>query len=463
MEKDIKGWLAEGKSDLEIAELLMKCEEAKSLDAQALAALIAEAKKSQEVLAALKASAEAEAQHKAAAEAQKAQDEKVGKLVEEKLKSINIDFGKFHTPSELKRFDHRTGKIETVQVTEEYGTFNTMLKCFTERDFKEAKAISNRIDIANDMLDAKLQGLVKATPTVSDVTTRGGFSIPTEVADMIMQVLYSQSVMWPRVNKDNVIFESKVYPLMYGINVGYIATESTTITEKNPTFTNPTVQMERIGGFSTISNTIIQRKGADLVNAFVAAYGAAFAEFLDLHICCGNVTGNSDLIDGIVFDTNTNLPTAIALTSLTASALKDIKNTLSAKASLASSVWVANRKVSDVIGLLENTGGFYVFPGYPEGRSVAPFGIPLVTNPQIPSTLDVGGDNRTSGTDDVLILADLSKVVTGVSGDTRIDTSEHFLFTDDLLTMRCVKLWGQKVLSSTSTGGIVAVAQELTN
>lgn len=463
LKKKIETWLIEGKSDSEIATLVLQEGDSKSLDANSIALLIAEAQKTQAVLDGLKASKEAEAQHKAQLEAKKAEEEKVAKIVDEKLKSINIDLGRFKTPTELKRFDPRTGKIETVQVSEIYGDFNTMLKCFTDRDFKEAKAISNRIDIANDMREAQLAGLVKATPSVSDVTTRGGFSIPTEVSDMIMQVLYAASVMYSRVNKDNIIYESKVYPLMYGINVGYIASESTTITEKNPTFTNPSVTMERIGGFSAISNTFIQRKGADLVNAFIAAYGAAFAEFLDLHIACGNVTGNSDLIDGIVFDTNTNLPTAVALASLNLSTLKDIKNTLSPKANLGSSVWIANRKVIDTIGLLETTGGIREFPNYINGGSISPFGIPAITNPQIPSTLDVGGDNRTTGTDDVLILADLSKVVVGVSGDTRFDTSDHFLFTDDAMVIRAVKMFGQKVLSSTSTGGIVAVAQELTN
>jgi HK97 family phage major capsid protein len=463
MKKLIEQWISEGKSDLEVAGLVLANEESKSMDEKSIADAITEAKKADGIMSALKARAKAEQDANALAESVSLNEKRIETAIDEKLKTIGIDFAKYKAPTELKRFDHRTGKIESVRITEEYGAMNVMLKSFSERDFKEAKAISNRIDIANDIRDSTLQGLVKATPTVSDFTTRGGFAIPTEVSDQIMQVLYAQSVMYSRVNKDNVIFESKVYPLMYGINVGYIASESTGVTEKNPVFINPTVTMERIGGYSAISNTLIQRKGADLVAAFVAAYGGAFAEFLDLHICCGNVTGNSDLIDGIVFDTNTNLPTPIALSSLTMSALKDIKNALSAKASLASSVFVANRKVTDAIGLMENTGGNYVFPGYAEGRGVSPFGIPLVTNAQIPSTLDVGGDNRTSGTDDVLILADLSKMVVGVSGDTRIDSSEHFLFGDDLLTLRAVKMFGQKVLSSTSTGGIVAVAQELTN
>lgn len=461
MSKKIELWIKEGKNDGEIASLLLQDESSKGLDAQAIASLIAEAKKTEEVLSHLKASEEAAIAQKAIADKARAEDEKINKLVDDKLKSIGVSLTKYKTETDLKRFNPRTGKIEEVKVSDEYAETNNMLKAFAIQDFSSAKSISNQIDIANDIKEARLQGLIKATPTVSDVTTRGGYAIPTEVSDMINQLIYESSVCVPLCNQDNVIYQSKVYPLMYGISVSDIADQSTAVTEKNPTLSNPTVTMQRMGGYSTISNTIINQKGADLVNAFVAAYSSAIAEYLDLRIACGNVTGNSDLTDGIVFDTNTYLPSPLVLSNLKIGDLKTIKNTLSAKANLAKCAWMASREVSDAIGLLENTAGNYIFPNYVTGGKAAPLGIPLITNAQIPATLDVGGDNRTSGTDNVLILADFSKVILGLSQDTRIDTSSHFFFTSDLLTMRVIKHWGQKVISSTSTGGIVAIAQEL--
>ena len=103
-----------------------------------------------------------------------------------------------------------------------------------------------------------------------------------------------------------------------------------------------------------------------------------------------------------------------------------------------------------------------MFPQYLNGGQISPFGIPLVTNSQIVSTLDVGGDDW-GGTDDVLILADFSKVVAGVTRETRIEFSEHYQFINDALTIRGIKGYGQKVISGSSTAGVVAVAQELTN
>ena len=458
----LKKLMLEGKTNAEIAQAILDQKVAPDMDAKEIAAEIATARKSEEIQAELKKQDEEKAATKSKKESDETLQKKIDDSVSEKLKEINIDpTRKFANSKTLKRFNAKNGKIEEVETSETYSEFNNMLKAFWARDNVSAKSISNAIDIDNFLKDPNNAG--KATPSVSDVDSRGGFSIPTEVNDRIMQVLYEVSMLYSRMNKDNIIFESKVYPLMFGINVDYIADQGTTITEKNPTFTNPEVTMHRIGVFSTISNKFLTQKQADLVNVFVQAYGSAFAEFLDLHAAVGNVTGNSDKVDGIVFDPLTDLPSPIALGSLTVGVLKTIKNTLSEKVNLKNVVWVANRKVADEIGLLENTGGNYAFPGYVEGRQVAPFGIPLITDPQIPSTLNIGADNRTSGTDDVLIAVDLSKVVVGVSGETRIDTSDHFLFTDDLMTIRAIKNYGQKVLSGTSTGGVVAVAQELTN
>jgi HK97 family phage major capsid protein len=323
------------------------------------------------------------------------------------------------------------------------------------------KSISNEIDRENDRVEAAMMG--KATPTVSDVTTRGGFAIPTEVSMSISQLTQAASLVLPYVNKDNVVFNSKIYPVMYGITVDYIADQSSAVGESNPTFTNPTVNMKRLGAYSAISNQIIYQKGADLVNAFISAYSSALAKKLDQQITIGNVTGSGDGVDGIVFDALTYLPTPMALSSLTVGNLKTILNYLSEDTAKDSTVFMANRKVTGQIGLLEDTGGRHIFPRYIQDGVISPFGSRLIEIPQIASTLDVGGDARTGGTDDVLICADMSRVMVGLSRETRIDSSYDFAFLNDVMTMRVIKDFGCKVLSGSSTAGVVAIAQELTN
>lgn len=461
LQEFIKKLIAEGKTDKEIANAILQHDEFKDLSTGEVLGALSTYKKMVEVQAALDSQKSEEDKY----EQKKKFDESVEDGINQKLKSITLDPAgkKYGKDKELKRFNVYSGKFEGVNshVTEAYGTFNNMIKAMGNKDWNSAKSISKEIHQDNQTKEAFITG-VKATPSVSDSNSRGGYYIPTEVDDMLMQLIYSQSALFERVNKQIVNYLSKVFPVMGDITVSYIADQSTGVAEKNPAFYNPTVTMHRVGGYSTFSNLFLEQR-ADLVNAFLTKYGSSFASFMDLHIAAGNVTGASDMVDGIIFDPNTLLPSAYALTDLTASKLKDLKNSLSASVNLKDCAWIANRKVSDVIGLLENTAGNYTFPGYVEGRGVAPFGIPLITNPQIPSVLAVGEDNRTGGTDDALILADLSKTIVGISGETRIDVSEHAFFTDDIFALRAIKMYGQKVVMGSGNAGVVAIAQELTN
>jgi HK97 family phage major capsid protein len=459
----IEKLISEGKSDAEIAALVADYKEGeKSASTDTIVSLILAGRKAADIQASLGAKLSARAAEEAAEAKAVADDAKFEEKLTERLKSIGISPGKYAPQKALKRFNHTTGKVEDVtELTDAYKGFNDFISAVHSKDMASAKSISNEIDRENDRYEAALSG--KSTPTVSDVTTRGGFAIPTEVSMFISQLTQAASLVLPYVNKDNVVYNSKIYPVMYGIDVSYITDQSTAIGESNPTFTNPTVNMKRLGAYSAIANQIVYQKGADLVNAFIAAYSSALAKKLDQQITIGNVTGNSDGIDGIVFDALTYLPTAKALVDLTVKDLRNILNYLSEDASSSSTVFLGNRKVVGTIGLLETTGGMPYFPRYIDGGKVAPFGTPLIEIPQIASTLDVGGDARTGGTDDVLICADMSKVMVGLSRETRIDSSQHFQFLNDVMVMRVIKDFGCKVLSGTSTAGIVAVAQELTN
>ena len=458
METKIKELIEAGKSDAEISAALLELEETKNLTAEEIAEKVFSLRKSEEVQKSLAAKQ---------AELKKIEDEKsaqtefqkqVEAAVVTKLKSINIDpFGKLAKTTELKRFNASTGKVETIdELSESYKAFNSMLGACYNQDKATAKKLSNEIDFENAKIKAQVEG--KATPTVSDVTTRGGFSIPTEVNDTIMQLVYSLSVVMQRAKTDNIIFEDKIYPTINAIDVDYIANQSTTLAEKNPAFSNPTIDMERIGGFSAISNTILRQKGADIVNAFTVAYASAFARFLDLHLIAGNITGASDLHDGLIWDANTILDTPITLLSLTIADLKGMEESISDEANQDSLWWIYNRKVRNVLRGFETTGGQRIFPNSDTGAPIQPLGIPSIMDSKIPSVLDIGGDNRTGGTDDVLLLADLSQFIVGVSGETRIDTSTDFLFTDDAMVMRAVKSVGWKLLFSNT-----ARALELTN
>lgn len=462
LQKLIDSYIVAGKSDSEIAELIMQHEDAKTLTVKEVADLIIERQNAKAVEEELKKAKKETEKKEAEKKAEKDKDEKFNKIIDEKLKSINYDaFKKFAVAKELKRFNHQTKMFETIKNPSlAYGEFNNMLKFFLDKDFKAAKDVSHQIDVDN--FERKSLNLGRKI-TRSDSEAAGGYAIPTEVDETIFQLLYAASEMLKIVNTENIIVENKIFPLMYGIDVSYIADQATSLNETNPTFSNPSVAMQRVGAWSSISNTIIRQKGADLVQAFVAALASAYAKFFDLHIPCGNVSGNSDLVDGIIYDNNSFKLAAIALTALTDVKILDMINELDSAVDLAKVYLTCNRKVTGRIGLLENSAGNKLFPDFLRTRNISPYGIPLKTNSRIPSTLDITGENRLTGTDDALICGDMSNVVVGISPETRIDDSQHFLFTTDALVIRAIKRYGQKIISSASTAGKTVIVQKLTN
>lgn len=466
LEDLIKKLILEGKSDEEIASEVSKHTDGKKMTVDAIAEKIQSLQNEKEIVSKLTAFKKAKADADAAAKAESEAEKKVETLVENKLKSIGVNpLGRFSANQDLKQFNLQTGKFDDVKAPSElYAKANDMLVAILTGDVASAKSMSKEIELENlKSRSAKFSRMgIKATPTVSDVTTRGGYSIPTEVDDMITQMIYAESVMLQRANKETIIVNDKIYPVMYGMSVGYIADQSTAATETNPTFYNPTVAMKRIGGFSAIANKIISQKGADLMNAFMLAYKSNFARFLDLHMAVGNVTTQADAQDGIFFDPLTVVDTDVALASLTLQDLADMVGAISQEAD--GLTWVCNRKVKQKIGLLENTGGFNLFPQFIGGGVFSPLGIPLLENVKIPSVLDIGADARLAGTDDAIGLVDFSKFAVGIDSETRIDLSTDFFFTADATVLRGIRSVGWKVLlGNTQASGGVARVRGLTN
>jgi len=473
MNELIKKLLLEEKSDAEIAAAVLEAH--KDEPVEAIKDAIIASKKLEEVTKALEASEKVAKEAKDAKDAATDEAKRIDVLLTEKLKSIKINSlgTQFATPKELKAFNPRSGKFDiiTESVSEAYGTFNSMLSCLMCSDIQNAKAISLEIDqdnlayqkeIASFQLK-KLEDLnIKAAndPSVSDAAARGGYAIPTEVDMTILQLLYAESVMLANMNTDNIVYQSKIYPLMYGLTVADITDQDTAVTEVQPTFVNPTVDMKRAGLFTNISNTYMRQKGADLVRTFTGGTASAFASFLDLRLAVGSVTGNSDLVNGIAFDANTSTLAAIVLNNFDVDDFSTVLNSISENAD-GEVVMIGSRKVVDKLGLMENSAGNYVFPQYINGGSIAPLGTPLKKNAKIGSALDIDGGARTGGSDDLLLAFAKQYAIAGVSGETRIAFSEHWRFTNDVITMRAIKEYGSKVLSATGTGGIVAVAQEL--
>lgn len=451
----IKKLLVEGKSDTEIASVVLGSDHAKGMKASEIASEIAKVKAMADVEVELKKIATEKANAEAELSAKADMEKKIAVEVEASLKKIGIeDFatqfntGKYRKENELKRFDVNSGTlVEVCKVDDKYEAGNQMLKSLLAQDFVSAKSISNEIDLDNAKRRARAMG-EKITPTVSDVAGQGGYAIPTEVEATIMQMTYAQSQVYQASNKNNIIMESHIYPVMSGIAVNDIADQSTPATEAVASFANPTVAMKPCGAFSAVSNKIIRQKGADLMNAFAVAYSSALARFLDSRLIAGCITNTGDLVNGMIFDANTIKETDVTKANFGFDDLTAMASAINQECDTASLRWIYNRTVLDLIGAFETSAGDLLFPQYASGGAVMPLGYKSILNPQITSAMNVGGVARTGGTDTAILLADMSKFVVGLDSNIRIATSDQFYFTTDLTAVKMVTAYGCKQLVS---------------
>mgnify|MGYP003657762650 CR=1 FL=1 len=278
MKTKIKEWLAAGKSQVEVSSLILAEPESKSLDAEQLTELVLEGQKAVALEASLKVASDKVEAKKVETESAKKLKEEIAEGVKSHLKSINVDpIGSLRPAKITQRFDYAAGKmvaVDSAEFSEGYKATNELIRALANKDPMRVKSISD--EIAQDNVRFGTKAVQR-----SDSDTVGGYSIPTEVENTIAQLSYAQSVMLPKVNKNVIIFEDKIYPTIGAVEMGYLSNQDTTITESNATFSNPTINMERVGAFTRLSNTLLKQKGVDLTNALSLAYASAWARFID--------------------------------------------------------------------------------------------------------------------------------------------------------------------------------------
>ncbi len=436
MKKYILELLSKGLSDNEIAKKCLDHAEAKELDSKGILALLDEAKKEAQLDADLNDREKKEFEDKVKADAKA----EAKTLVKEELKSIGFD--KFSKPEkDLKVYNYANGSYEERSDRDQecYDQFGKMLKFMMVGNELSAQAVSNEIDQENKNI-----AIQSKTANVAGTDNVGGYAVPTPVDTQIHELIYKKSVVMQNFNTDVIMENDKIYPVMANAEINWIATEDTAATQTTPAFTAPTANMYRAGAFSAISNKLIGASVGDIVSSFIRSYTSAFGRFTDQQIFQGNITGHSDLLDGLIWNASTGVQTAIALSAL---GVDDVQTLLEAVSDEAGTIKLfGNKKVMFQLGLDENTGGMNYFPTFVSGGSFAPFGTEYVENTKITNVLDVGGDDSTGGTDTALLAVDVDNVVVGLGKSTRIELSKDFLFTKDQVVIRGVKDLGYAVL-----------------
>jgi len=445
----IKKLHAEKKSVAEIAGEVAKLACAKELadDAKKLADSIKTEIKALEVAAEIEKSEKADAT-KTALKAE----------VEATVKEVLKGMPAIQEPAkEVKYFDHVQKKVisSKSETSESLKAFARLTGFVAKGDHTNAQAVQKEI-LSEKEKEYDRLGMSKALLR-TDATT-GSYLIPTEVELAIFEKAY-QGVMLSRVNTNAITYNSKLYPVMADMSFGWIADETTAVSDKTPTISNPTVDMKRFGGIALMSNTLLNMP-TGLMTALSSQIGSALQKFADLNLVVASATGSgADPITGIAFDANTKVVTAKNLADITIADLTTLKNWINQKFR-SEAIFLGNEKVRDAFGLLEDGAGNIIFSQFVNSGTFNPLGKEFVANDQIPSTITVGTKEPLTGASDIVMAIVPSAIYAGFE-PLRIAQSEHYKFAEDQFAIRCVSRMGVKVISTAATAGYVAAVQQL--
>jgi len=448
----IKKLKAEGKTADQICAEIAKDSE-KSIEE-----VVAEVRKELKALDAQEAFKGVEAKE----EAQKAEKSKLSAEVKEAVKEVLKDMPavKEEPKKEVKMFNSITGKHEDyAKMSDSYKAVADSLYYSLKGDMKSVESIKNEVD---SEVKRQLESIGVKTALYTDATT-GSYLIPTEVSSDIAVSRYDKSVMYQKANKAGILFNSKVYPVATDMTFSHRTNENTAWGDVTPTIENPTITVKEYGGLALLSRRLVELRSPQVVQMLVDSAGSADARFIDLATAIYSVTTNSDPFNGLVFDSKTAGVDDKALSAISEDDFVNLINKLSNNVN--DITFIANRKVRMKYGNLENSAGNKIFANFMSNGQIAPMGYDFIENRQIASTLAVNASSgvankRTGGTSDVLICADLSKLLI-VAGMMRIDYSEHYKFAEDQVAWKFVNEIGCGTV--TDTGNVVASVIELTN
>lgn len=382
----------------------------------------------------------------------------VSQAVDDKLKSIRVQGGESIFAASKKtdgvRFDPVSKQFVPDVWSVEDAMVNAMLLGIHSKDTASVQSIQREIRTANARRaqayhDAIPESIRQATPSVGDVSARGGYAIPVGYADSVLSGIYGAARVLKYADTSAMIFQDKAYPAFSNMTAAFFADEATGPAESNPTFETRTLTAYPLGAYAAVSNTLL-RFGVNIAAAFRVNGVNAIARKIDLSAMIGNITGSSEPMDGLVFETTTyaTQETAVAAAALAESNLDDMWVSLSNDAQ--NPVFFTGKKGFSLIKRLNDDAGNRLYPGLKAGDAIST-GLPLEVIPQITGTLDVAGDNR-SGTSTAIVLVDTSAWTVALDAAVNFSISEHALFTADQTAFKFVTYLAHGINRSNAIG-----------
>lgn len=280
----------------------------------------------------------------------------------------------------------------------------------------------------------------------------GGYLVPTEYSNKIMQIALEKSIVRSRatvLNLKGPKFEmpyinptSNVDGSQYGGATAYWTDEMETLTESQPNFGNVKLEPKKLTAYIEDSMELEDDSITNMGALLEGMYGGVIAFKEDYSFMAAD--GNAKPL-GIL-----NAPCLVTVSRATASQIHplDIVTMISRfRGNLDDAVLLINQSTIPQVFLMKDDNGNFIWhPGMSGSISNKVmgtiYGVPYIITEKA----------QALGTEGDVILADWSHYLIGDRGGLKTDYSDHFLFKNHKRAYRCIKrVDGQPWLPSAIT------------
>ncbi len=212
----------------------------------------------------------------------------------------------------------------------------------------------------------------------------GGYLVPTDFRLAVQTKRDLVSVIRPRATVFPMGTDKMTVPTDGSSVTLYWKAENTILTESNPTFGGVTLDTNKLTGLSKMSRELFADSAINLMDFLANIYGRAFAKEEDKKFMTGSGTGEPKGL-------RTYAITSIAQAAATHAADDVLKLYYALPSQYrANATWILNNGTTQVVRLLKDTTGKYIWA---DGFNNAPatlLGRPVIEQPDIPSNLGAG-------------------------------------------------------------------------
>ena len=269
----------------------------------------------------------------------------------------------------------------------------------------------------------------------------GGYTVPVEWRDMLIMLLENYGIArGPNgVTVVPMSREELVMPkLVNGVQVYWIG-EGKQIPTTQPDFGELRLIAKKLAALVPVTSELLEDSTVDIANLLMTLFAQAIAKEEDRIVFTGDVSGNADPFNGIMFDPDVvQMPMASGDTSIAdidADFLSTVSTSLTPVANTDTRFYM-HRTVFNYVRTLKASDGHYIWSKPDSTDPGAIWGVPYTLVETMPTINDDAADLP------FMIYGNLSHYMIGDRRQMTLARSEHVGFAQDKIFLRVLQREG---------------------